>query len=85
MSLSPQNQEKLSQYKERNFPPYYRFFVKVLKGVVEIEYVKLDSQVKSISCAIYEHGGFGFVKAQLELQAKKDRILALLHRLDEMS
>ena len=36
MSLSPQNQEKLSQYKERNFPPYYRFFVKVLKGVVEI-------------------------------------------------
>tara|TARA_R100001530_G_scaffold133427_1_gene106795 strand:+ start:295 stop:552 length:258 start_codon:yes stop_codon:yes gene_type:complete len=85
MPLSPQNQQKLRQFKKREFPPTFLFVVKVLKGVIEADFIKLDSQVKSISSAMYKHGGIGFVKAQLELNDKKNRMLAILHRLDNLS
>ena len=52
MSLSPQNQAKLSQYKARNFPPYYRFFVKVLKDADLNFYVARKQLVSDASLNI---------------------------------
>jgi len=85
MSLSQQNQEKLKNFKKRQFPPVTMFLVRVLKGVVNDDFKRYDDRLKRITCEVYQKGGMRMItKLQAELQMKRDKALALLNKIETL-